>query len=793
MKKTIFMALAAFILSTQITYAQYSVKGVVNGSDNEPIPGAVVSIPHTSTAVSTDSKGMFTLSAPTDFDSIMVSLIGYQSQELLAKDKSQQLSVLLKVSNTALSEVQILALKKGGSVTTLSHDELNRSSGLKLEDALNTVPGVMMSSRSPWGGQHIIIRGYYPSADNGRTNGENFNGLGYQLYIDNIPVTDATGTTVMDDIDMSNLGKVEVVKGPSPLYGSYIAGAVSLYTPTPTPDQTSVQEQAIAGSYGLFRTNTSLMTSDGSSSIWVNYGQQTYDGFRPNDHSKKNYASFAGDFKTSSKNTISTYFSYSHSYEQLTGEIDSATFYNRQAVSDTNYMFNQSHVDIESYRTGITDKYKLSKKFSTETTLFATGNELNQYFAHGFSLNNNLNFGGRTALVYDTKSDKISVNGITGVSFQKSNQTDQGNFILPFVPSPFTSTSGPDFPSDVKNYALSYNLFTNWIVGLPSNFTLAIGGSLNFNEFGTQNLLNSGKIYLDDPIFIKSFSPVFLPSISLTKALTSNIAVYANVSEGYAPALLSQMTNSVGKVDSALKPENAIQYEIGTKGSLGSTQKFTYQLALYDMDITNRLVQETANSISFYTNAGEERNLGAELYMAYNLLNNKNNAITLLRPWVSYTYSNYTYVNFKTFGAKGNTDTVTNDYSNKKVAEVAPNVFNFGIDLQTKIGFYANTTYQYVDKVPITFDNGHYMNAYSLLGAKIGYKHTFNHFVVDVYAGANNLLGSTYYSLIFVGQNIQELAQGNDPNIKNGGGDGYILPAPYAATFYGGLTISYKF
>ena len=86
------------------------------------------------------------------------------------------------------------------------------------------------------------------------------------------------------------------------------------------------------------------------------------------------------------------------------------------------------------------------------------------------------------------------------------------------------------------------------------------------------------------------------------------------------------------------------------------------------------------------------------------------------------------------------------------------------------------------------------MKSYNLLSAKIGYKQQFGpHFGLDAFLGADNLLGSTYYSFIFVGQNIQELGQGSDPYITNGGGDGYILPAPYKATVYGGATLKYSF
>ena len=178
----------------------------------------------------------------------LIAIFLFSIQYAYAQDTSKGMS---KDTNK-LNEVQVIGIKKAQAVTTLTSDDLNRASGLNLQDALNAVPGVQMESRSPWGSQHIIIRGYYPSGDNGRTDAVNFGGIGYQLYINNIPVTDATGSTIMDDIDYSTLGKVEIVKGPSPLYNSYIGGAVSLYTPTP-PIGTSIQEQVVGGSYGLFQ------------------------------------------------------------------------------------------------------------------------------------------------------------------------------------------------------------------------------------------------------------------------------------------------------------------------------------------------------------------------------------------------------------------------------------------------------------------------------------------------------------------------------------------------------------
>lgn len=762
-----------------------------DASTGQPVEGATITVLHHPASTVTDEWGRFSLRSKSAIDSIAISFIGYITQVLAVHDH-QPVTVLLRLSRTTLSGVEVTATQQERPSNVIGQQELNRYSGLSLQDALNSVPGVNMQARSPWGGQHIVIRGYYPSVDNGRNNSQNFNGLGYQLTLNNIPVTDATGLTIMDDIDFATLGKVEVIKGPSPLHGGYIAGAVNLFGATPAAGQTILHERIIAGSNGLFRNDIGLQTSNGKADLSVNYGRQGYDGFRPHSASHKDYASIAANFAVSEKQSVSVYFSYNHSREDLAGEMDSADFYNRLVKSNSVYLANNSHVNIESFRAGITNKYRLGSGFANETTLFTTGAALNQYFAHGFSKNMNLGFGGRTAFTLDAASDRLAVNGVLGLSFIKTAQNTQGNFVPPFVSPPFTPATVPDIRSDAQNYAMNYAMFTQWKFSLPSGISLTAGGSINFQEFGTQNLISNNLIYLDNPYKVKAFRPTFNPVVSVEKSIGDPVSLYAGMSTGYAPPVLAQMTGSDGKVNTALKPERAIQFEAGARGRLARNNAFSYQLAIFDMEIRDRLIQQNANGISFYTNASRQRNLGAELFVAYTMMNGKKAFISLVKPWISYTWSHFSYIDFRNYAQSRSTggDSLVADYSGNRVAGVSPNTFNAGVDLVTSAGLYMNATFRYVDRVFFTFDNRNEMRSYNTLQARLGYKAQLGgRFTLDAFAGADNLLGNTWYSFVFIGQQIRELAQASDPNIQGGGGDGYIIPAPYKASFYGGVSL----
>ncbi|HTI90023.1 MAG TPA: TonB-dependent receptor plug domain-containing protein [Puia sp.] len=656
------------------------------------------------------------------------------------------------------------------SIGMLTPVDFHRNNGLSLENSLNLIPGVVMQSRSAFGGQRISIRGY--------GNNTNFNGQGVQVLLNNIPVTDATGTTILDDVDFTTLGKVEVIKGPaSSLYGSGIAGVVNLYTLKPQPSQTRFVEENTFGSYGLWRNNTRIETAGEHSALVFNYGHQESEGFRRHSASSKDYAQMSGDFYVSDKSTISTYFAYARSHEELAGEMDSLQFYGKQKWSDPAYLVNNSKVDIESFRGGVTSDYKIDGHFSNLSTVFFNGYTLNSPFAHGLTDNQAFTFGGRTGFVY-TSGPGEKVHGIFGGQFQKTLAFNKSYNL--------TNDTVGGIRGDLQNASMAYNVFTEWKFVLPSQWILTAGGSLNFTEFSiTDMLANSANPTHANGSGTRSFPAVFTPRLSLLKKLSDHVSVYADVSRGYTPPATSNVViAAIGRVNRGLSPESGFQYEIGTKGDL-IDRKLSYQLALFDLDVHNKIVSQTipaAGGLPQYTeyvNAGRQQDLGAELTLSYLLLEDKTAAITRLRPFVTYAWSDFKYKDFK---SDHNNNAATVDYSNKKVAGVAPDVLNIGVDLETKPGFYAYVTYRYNGAVPYTFDNLHYAKSYDLLNTKIGYRSRLgSHFSIDLYAGADNLTSSTYYTFLFYSGN---LAGTTDP---------HFLPMPYKTTFYGGAKLAYIF
>lgn len=775
---TKFLLAAAILAAPLALPAQASaVRGtVVDRQTGNPVVGASVVVTGTRIGTLTNDAGRFVLSAPDAVTRLTISSVGYLTLEVPVSG-GEALTVRLTPSRTELPGMHVIATRNAPSVATLTQSDLQRAGGVALQNAINTVPGVFMQTRTPFGGARITLRGYYPSTSG---NSPNSNGLGYQVLLNDIPLTDATGATVLDDVDYARLGRADIIRGPaSSQYGSFIGGAVLLATVRPVPDQTAVVQQVQSGSYGLLRTTTTLETATSSSDALVDYGHQEYDSFRPHSGSRKEFVHATGDLNLGDNQTLSGYFSYNRSFEELAGEIDSVPFYGRQALSNQAYLNNDSHIALTSFVVGVTDRYRFGTHFSTQTTVFATGRASNQPFAHGFTDNHQINGGARSVLGYTDQWRAVGVSGSLGVLLQRSNVATNGVFIVPAPPY-------VERPTTQENWASNGSLFTEWSLGLPAQVTVTAGASLNDNRFAIHNLLRNNQVFDTTVTLVKRFDRVVTPRASVSKAFGGAGSVYASVSTGYAPPLLTNVVTNTGAVVSGLKPERAVQYELGVQSGLFAN-RLDAQASLFVLDNRDKLVTQTVSSVTSTVNAGRQRNRGAEVSLAALLLDDSTAMLSRVRPWVSYAYTDAKFVDFK---SNANADTTTVDFSGNRVPRVPHVMASAGLDVGTRVGAYLTSTYQHVSRVAVTFDNSTWVRGYDLLGAKVGVRRpVLRRLSLDVFAGGDNLLGETYYSFLFVGPNYRGLATAQ----YGGTGDGYVIPAPYKATFYGNATLRVAF
>ncbi len=789
---------------------------VFDEATNKPLPGATIKFSGKGGTTS-DNNGEFMVDCSKNAD-ITVSYIGYASVRQSIKNCNDAVNMALTAVNNNLNEVEITAtsntnksiLYQPASITKLSLIELKRGNGLFFDDAINAnVPGVTMNRRSVSGGQQLNIRGYGNGTRSTRGISSNFDGQGYKVYLNGIPVTDAEGITTLDDIDFGSIGNVEVVKGPAgSLYGLAIAGAVNLKTVIPEKGKTSIGQEVLFGNYGLQRYTTTLQMGLKNSSVLANYGKQKSDGFAYHNTSRKDFFNLAANFNVSEKQTVNTYVGYSNSYDERLGELTLTQYDNNDFSGNiTGYIARDAHSHVTTIRAGVGHTYAFTKNISNTTTVFGTGFKSDASSAGGWTDKNTVNYGLRSA--FDTKfllDKNVTLSGITGVETQKQYGQTIG---YSMKQSPFdvvTSNSNPwviGRPYFVINTATSNNdvvasttsFFTEWTLALQNDlsFTAGIGASnqkINLNDkFNTATITRPSQLDTN-------YKAMVSPHFAINKVFNKKLSVYASYSKGYKAPVSSYFfitTPAVpvvsSRINNDLKPEIGNQFEIGTKGAL-LNDKFSYQLACFNAIFSNKITtvsvpyNASTTLYSYVVNGGKQNHKGVEASLKYAVYKSNNAFFTSVKTFANFTYSDFKYgsdFKFQTIGKSIITPTkdsaLTTDFSNHAVAGVAKFVGNFGVDLTMKYGLYANINYNYKDKMPITSDAAYFAKSYNLLNAKIGINRSLSkHVDIDAAFGAQNITNSKYYLMVFVNQLP----------------DAYI-PAPPKATYFASVNLKYNF
>lgn len=801
MKKYILLIICLVCTIATIAQTRQFTGKVVDKSNNAPLAGANIEIKNGKGTV-TDQNGNFTLTCSSDSVRLRISFVGYMTLVKTFSCGEKNVVIALKPNSSVLNQVEITAtsipdrsqLEQPASIVTMQPRQLKRGIGLYLSAAINTnVPGVMMERRTVSGGQQFNIRGYGNGVGSTRFLNSNFDGQGVKVYLNGIPITDAEGVTVMDDIDFASVGKVEITKGPSgTLYGMAIAGVVNMQTRKTPKGETSVGQNVTFGSYGLFRSTTHIAIGGEKSSLLVNYGHQGYKGFIVHTASHKDFVNVVGDFNLNKKETVSTYFGFADSYDQRQGELTMEQYHTFDYSGNPAYIKNNAHSAVRTFRAGLRHVYQFNSNISNTTTFFGSSQNMNNSSAAGWTDKNPLNYGFRSILNMQFRlSGKVKLSGITGLEMQKENTLANGYA----METDSTNPAGYHVIGNIKSIQATTNAtasyFTQWTLGLPGSFSVTAGVGYSTMALSLQNRLwsaannNPGS---DVPKEYKAhYNDMLAPSFAINKKIDNSVSVYASYSTGYkAPVSSYFYIPYTGQLNTGLKPEKGSQIELGTKGSLVNNRLF-YTLALFHVKFSNKMtavaVQDPLHTTTLYTyivNGGSLNNKGIEMLVKYDAYESKYGFIRSLRPFANFAYSFFKYENFvyETVGtgASDQDSVIVHNYSGKRVAGVPPVTFNAGFDFDTRVGLYGNIAYNYRDFMYITSDEEYKTSPYSLLNAKLGIRKNLKHFDFDVYVAANNITGTQYYEMVFINQ---------VPDV--------YLPAPHKINFYGGIDLKYSF
>ncbi len=628
----------------------------------------------------------------------------------------------------------------------VSTAQLNRFSNTNILHALNTTAGVKMEERSP-GSYRLNIRGSSLRSPFGVRN--------VKIYYNNIPFTDPGGNTYLNQLGFYNFGSIEILKGPaSSLYGAG-TGGVMLIESNGIQQPQGITVDYTGGSFGLNNSNINVNIGSDTFRNIINYQHQTSDGYREQSALRRDVFSWEASARAGENDRITGSFFYSDLYYQTPGALTLSEYNsNPKAARPTIGSIPGSKEAMaaifeKTFLAGISYQKQFSSNWQNTSTVYGAFSKLDNPAIRNYGRSNEPHFGGRTVFQY-----KRAFANSAELSWHTGGEIQQG-FTTQRI---YRNKSGkPDSLQTDDEIKLNTFFIFSQLSYLYKGWLITGGLSLNQSKMEFTRFSN-----VPSTSQLLKFNNQVAPRIALLKKLGERLSVYASWSKGFSPPTLAEVFPTGSISNPNLSAEYGLNYEAGFKG-YAINNRLSFDISAFYFQLKNTIVQRRdAAGGDYYDNAGSTKQKGIESQLNYVVVQEKP-AIKLARLWLSHTYYNFHYKNFKQ---------VTNDFSGNKLPGVAPHTVASGLDVQTSVGFYANLTYQYNDPIALNDANTGYAGSYNLLAARAGYKCSFKKLTLNVFAGGDNLF-DVKYSL------------GND---INGFGGRYFNAAP-GRNYFAGISI----
>ncbi|WP_289037395.1 TonB-dependent receptor [uncultured Zobellia sp.] len=642
-------------------------------------------------------------------------------------------SPIQKDSITVLEEViltdTILKKQATGIVpsTIIGTKSFQNYSPVDMVSAINQIPGVFVLSGA-LNTNKITIRGIGARAQFGTDK--------LQLYYNNIPVTNGTGASTIETYDLENLDGIEVIKGPKgTANGTGLGGAIILRSDKNLKEISSLENSFTVGSYGLLKNNLRFSHSDKKLSLMLRYGHMETDGYRENNKFERDGILINTSYKINSKNTLSFLLNHIDYSAQIPSSLSRSAFDENPKQAAFTWKSSQGFEDNNYTLAGLSYQHKFSSRLKNTTSIFYT--YLDHYEPRPFNILDEITngYGFRSRFLGDFNFLQGKAEYTFGAELYK-DEYNWGTFENLYQENNGNGSLKGMRISRNKEFRRKFNGFGSLTLPFTNKLTAQIGLNINKTHYDFRDQFNTGS---DNKSAKRNFNAIVLPSLDVSYHLNTDHSIYANISRGFSNPSLERSLTPEGVINPDIAQETGMNYEIGGLFNFFN-KNFRVDVAIYRMDIKNLLVDQRIGEDQYVgKNAGSTKHQGIDLELSYAI---KLSSQLLLRPFINYTLSDFSFVEFVD---------EDNDFSGNPLTGVPKNRLNSGLQLQMKNGFYWNTTHQYVDQISLTDANTLYSDEFNVLNSKIGYRKQLSaRFSIGFDFGVNNIFDTKYAQSVLI-------------------------------------------
>lgn len=411
-----------------------------------------------------------------------------------------------------LEEITITATpftRQLGTVTgTVSHipkSVITNSQQISIQPVLEQIPGIQMQSGA-LNTARLTIRGIgsrTPYASNR-----------IKAFFDDIPLTSGDGATIVEDLEMSQIGQIEIIKGPSSaLYGPGLGGVIAIESLKPQ-NGWQASAQAEAGSFDLQKLGGSLSYRQSDNYLKAALTNTRTDGHRENNQYQRTNLLLQGGL-THKKHQLSVLANYIDLKAHIPSSINYETYTNAPHKAAANWLAIKGYQEYQKWQSGLTVKSQISTYLDHKIIVYGLVNKAYEPRPFNILDEGTQTIGLKENLTY--QKDHIALS----LGYELFNEGYQWKI--------FEINDGQQGPllSNNQEQRFFYNIQAHAEVDLGTSTVVSAGLNLHQLQYRTQDIES------DQSEEKHNYRVVVSPRIGINQRVGTHMYLYAAAGHGF--------------------------------------------------------------------------------------------------------------------------------------------------------------------------------------------------------------------------------------------------------------------
>jgi iron complex outermembrane recepter protein len=644
------------------------------------------------------------------------------------------------------------------SVFRVDKKELSFGKKVSAKDVLADVPGLLLQSQFGSSDLRVSIRGFGTRSNSGVR--------GVRILQDGIPESEPDGETVIDAVDFSSLGGVEVVKGNlSSLYANAPGGVINFLSDLYfTQNYFSSINQF--GKFGLRKNGFKLGLKTDDYRYFLSYSYRNLDGFREHGSEYLHLINSVYEGYIGSKSTISVLGNYVNGFTRTPGGLTPEEFSANPFQADPLALSFDYKRKTQKGRLGVRFKTTFGKYENNEIELTGYGG------VNDLEKTDNINY---------TFSTRYSVGALARFT-NKSEIAGRHNVFS--LGMDYAYQSGPVTDFDNANgqkgiyindeYNSSWSnlgfYFLNQFNLYQEKLDLFLSGRFDKNAVTRDLYQPFGRIDT-----FRVFQQ-FTPKIALNYKLSPSVAIYTSYGVGYDIPALSELTNNPFStninltLNPDLTPQKSSNFEFGIKGNILNRKsefmrKVFFEVTYFNYLIRDEIVPFVVNQTTYFRNAAKTNRQGIEI----GFMSEPFEGIELT---TNYTITNFKYDDYKAV-IYSSGPPVVEDYTGNYVPAVPRHILNLILNYEFEISENISGLLQwdcdYIAEMYANDKNSVAAPSYFYGNSMAGLNFQYKRFGILAFIGVNNIFDKRYVGFVSINDLFGKYFQAGEPrNIYSG-------------------------